>query len=408
MRRMFLPTSRDQALAMDVADDLAGFREEFSLPDGIVYLDGNSLGPLPTRTLTRVQEVVAREWGEDLIRSWTANGWMDLPATVGRAIAPLIGARPDEVVVADSTSVNLFKLLAAVLRMRPGRRTILSERENFPTDLYMAQGLVDLLGAGAELRLVNRSELSGALDEGVAVLALTHVDFRTGECHDMAALTAAAHRVGALVLWDLSHSAGALPVDLNGCAADLGVGCGYKFLNGGPGAPAYAFVAGRLQAELQSPLWGWLGHAEPFAFSDRYVPAPGIACLLCGTPPILSLTALACGVEMVGRAGLERIRRKSLALGGLFIGLVERECGEFGYDLASPRDEARRGAQVSFRHPEGGAIMGALDRAGVVGDFRPPDLLRFGFSPLFLRFVDVWDAVATLRRVSEERFSRHR
>ncbi len=392
---------------MDVMDELAGFRDEFRLPDNIVYLDGNSLGPLPARTLARVQDVVAREWGADLIRSWTAHGWMDLPATVGQAIAPLIGARPDEVVVADSTSVNLFKLLAAALGMRPGRRTILSERENFPTDLYMAQGLADLLGS-AEVRVVGRTELPGALDGGVAVLALTHVDFRTGECHDMAALTEAAHRAGALVLWDLSHSAGAVPVDLNGCGADLGVGCGYKFLNGGPGAPAYAFVTGRLQGELRSPLWGWLGHAEPFAFADRYVPAPGIARLICGTPPILSLAALACGVEMVGRAGIERIRRKSVALGELFIGLVERECGGYGYALASPRHAGRRGAQVSFRHPEGGAIMDALDRDGVVGDFRPPDLLRFGFSPLFLRFVDVWDAVAALRRVSEERFPRRR
>ncbi len=403
---MALPATRDDAHALDAADDLSGFREEFVLPEGVVYLDGNSLGPLPGRTSARLEEVVRREWGADLIRSWDVHGWMELPARVGRAIAPLIGARPGEVVVTDSTSVNLFKLLAAALRMRPGRGTIVSERENFPTDLYMAQGLADLLGKGFELRTVGRDELASALDERVAVVALTHVDFRTGEQLDMAALTAAAHRVGALALWDLSHSAGAVQVDLEGCGVDLAVGCGYKFLNGGPGAPAYAYAASRLQEGLRSPLWGWLGHADPFEFAREYRPAAGISRLLCGTPPILSLVALECGVEMVTRAGVERLRRKSLALAELFIGLVDRECEGYGFELASPREGARRGAQVSYAHPQGRAIMQDLDRGGVIGDFRPPDLLRFGFSPLFLRFVDVWDAVATLRRVSEERLSR--
>jgi kynureninase len=401
MPAMALPEGRDDALALDAADELAAIRDEFLLPEGVVYLDGNSLGPLPRLTVGRLQDVVRREWGGDLIRSWDVHGWMALPLAVGAAIAPLIGARDDEVAVADSTSVNLFKLLAAALRLRPGRTVVLSEQQNFPTDLYMAQGLADLLGDRVALKVVDRRELDAALDGTVAVLALTEVDFRTGERHDLAARTAAAHRAGALALWDLSHSAGALPVDLNGCGADLAVGCGYKFLNGGPGAPAFAFVAHRLQAQLRPPLWGWLGHAEPFEFSGDYRPAPGIARLLCGTPPILSLAALACGVDVVTRAGIDRLYRKSLALTELFIGLVDRECAGCGLELASPRKGERRGAQVSYRHPEGKAIVGALLRDGVIADFRPPDLLRFGFSPAFLRFADVWDAAARLRRIME-------
>jgi kynureninase len=398
-----VPTRREDALALDAGDQLRAIREEFLLPGGVVYLDGNSLGAFPRATAERVREVMHEEWSRDLIRSWNLHGWIDLPLAVGKTIAPLIGAGPGEVAVADSTSVNLFKLLAAALHLCPGRRVILSERENFPTDLYMAQGLADLLGDRAELRLVDRAELAGALDEHVAVLTLTHADFRTSELHDMAALTAAAHRAGALALWDLSHSAGAVPVALNACDADLAVGCGYKYLNGGPGAPAFAFVAHRLQAELAQPLWGWMGHAAPFEFATGYRPAPGIARLLCGTPPILSLAALACGVEVVAGAGIERLRRKSLALTELFIALVERECAGHGFELASPRESSRRGSQVSFRHPQGYAVMQALIHDGVIGDFRPRDLLRFGFAPAYIRFVDVWDAAARLRRIMDER-----
>jgi kynureninase len=394
--------ARQDTEALDARDELATFRDDFALPAGVVYLDGNSLGALPRATAGRVLELVEREWGDGLVRSWNASGWIDLPRRVAARIAPLVGARADEVAVADSTSVNLFKLLAGALRLRPGRRVILSEAENFPTDLYVAQGLASLLG-GASLRAVPRAELHAALDDDVAVLMLTHVDFRTGELHDMAERTRAAHAAGALALWDLAHSAGAVPVDLSACAADLAVGCGYKYLNGGPGAPAFAFVARLHQDAFETPLTGWMGHAEPFAFDPRYHPAPGVERLACGTPPVLSLAALECGVETVARAGLGRLRAKSVALTGLFVDLVEQECAGAGLELASPRDPERRGSQVSLRHPEGYAIVRALAARGVIGDFRSPDVLRFGFAPAYLRFADVWDAVAALGAVMERR-----
>jgi kynureninase len=394
--------TRADALALDAGDELASLRDDFVLPAGLIYLDGNSLGALPRGAAERLRDVVEREWGEGLIRSWNAHGWIDLPARVAALIAPLVGAGADEVAVADSTSVNVFKLLAGALRLRPGRRVILSEEENFPTDLYVAQGLARLLG-DAELRLVPRDALGEALRDDVAVLMLTHVDFRTGALHDMAGLTRAAHEAGALALWDLAHSAGALPVDLDGCDADLAVGCGYKYLNGGPGAPAFAFVARRLQDPFETPLAGWMGHADPFAFAARYAPAPGVSRLLCGTPPILSLAALECGVEAIARAGVDTLRRKSVALTDLFIRLVEQESAGFGLSLASPREAARRGSQVSLRHPEAFAIVQALIARGVIGDFRTPDILRFGFAPAYVRFADAWDAVAALRAVMEGR-----
>jgi kynureninase len=398
-----LPRSRDDALALDARDPLSSTRASFELPEGVVYLDGNSLGPPPRRVFDRVAEVVHDEWRADLVRGWTRHGWIDLPERVAAAIAPLIGAARDEVVVADSTSVNLFKLLAAALRLRPGRRVILSERENFPTDLYMAAGLAELLGDRAELRLVDRAALEPSLGSDVAVLMLTHVDFRSGELHDMAALTAAAHGAGALALWDLAHSAGALPVNLAECGADLAVGCGYKYLSGGPGAPAFAYVAHRHHERLEQPLWGWMGHAAPFEFATDYRPAPGVARLRVGTPPILSLAALECGVAAIADVGVERLRAKSVELTELFIALVERDCREHGFEVSSPRDPAHRGSQVSLRHGDGYAIVQALIAAGVVGDFRAPDLLRFGFAPAYLRFVDVWDAVAALQRIMESR-----
>lgn len=396
------PVSRADACALDAADELADLRGEFVLPEGVVYLDGNSLGALPRSALARVREVVEREWGESLVRAWNAHGWIELPARVASLLAPLVGAGADELVVADSTSVNLFKLLAGALRLRPGRRLMLSERENFPTDLYVAQGLSSLI-EGVELRLLPRDAIAAGLDESVAVLMLTQVDFRSGELLDMAGLTRAAHRVGALALWDLAHSAGALPVDLAGCEADLAVGCGYKYLNGGPGAPAFAFVARRHQHAFASPLTGWMGHADPFAFEPRYRPAPGVARLLCGTPPILSLAALESGVSLVAGAGIARLRRKSMALSELFVRLVEQECADHGFALASPRAAAQRGSQVALRHPEGYAIVQALIARGVIGDFRAPDVLRFGFAPAYLRFADVWDAVAALRAVMQGR-----
>ena len=403
MGGMIFPATREQALALDANDPIGRCRDGFLLPGDLIYLDGNSLGPPPRRALERVLEVLRGEWGGELIRGWTSRGWIDLPARVATAIAPLVGAAPDEVMVADSISVNLYKLLAAALELRPGRRVIVSEVDNFPTDLYVAQGLAELLGGRCELRLVERARLAEALDREVAVLMLTHVDFRSGEMHDMAAWTEAAHAAGALVLWDLAHSAGAMPVDLDGCGADLAVGCGYKYLNGGPGAPAFSFVAGRHHGDLRSPLWGWMGHAAPFEFATSYQPAPGVARLLVGTPPILSLAALECGVESVAEIGISQLRAKSIALTELFIGLVDRDCGGHGLELGSPRDPARRGSQVALRHPEGYAVMQALIAAAVIGDFRPPDLLRFGFAPAYVRFVDVWDAVARLRGILERR-----
>jgi kynureninase len=394
--------AREDAEALDATDELAFLREAFALPAGVVYLDGNSLGALPRATVARLADVVEREWGDDLVRSWNRHGWIELPARVAALVAPLLGAAADEVAVADSTSVNLFKLLAGALRLRPGRRVILSEAENFPTDLYVAQGFASLV-EGLTLRVVPRADLARSLDGDVAVLMLTHVDFRTGALHDVGEWTRAAHAAGALALFDLSHSAGAVPVDLASAEADLAVGCGYKYLNGGPGAPAFAFVARRHHEAWTTPLAGWMGHAEPFAFETGYRPAPGIARLLCGTPPILSLAALECGVKTIALAGVARLRRKSIALTELFLRLVERDCAGFGLALASPRAAEQRGSQLSLRHPEGYAIVQALAARGVIGDFRAPDIMRFGFAPAYLRYCDVWDATVALRAVLERR-----
>lgn len=393
----------------DRTDPLGAFRTRFELPGGIIYLDGNSLGPLPRETAGRLREVVREQWGRSLIRSWNEHDWIGLPQRLGDRIAGLIGAGPGEVVVADSTSVNLFKLLASALRLRPDRRVILSEAGNFPTDLYVAQGLIDLLGNDLELRLVEAGgagtasdRLVAALDDAVAVAMVTHVDFRSGEMHDMARVTGAVHDTGALMLWDLAHSAGAVPVDLGACGADLAVGCGYKYLNGGPGAPAFLYVRRNLQDSVRPPLSGWMGHEAPFAFDVDYRPAEGIARNLCGTPAVLAQAALACGLDVICDAGMDEVRAKSVALCELFIELVEGRCAGHGFALASPREAARRGSQVSIRHPEGYAIMQALIARGVIGDFRAPDILRFGFTPLYTRFVDVWDAVETLRDIMAE------
>jgi kynureninase len=398
-----IPISRDEARALDEADPIRHARDLFELPEGVIYLDGNSLGPPPHAVFDEIDRVMRNEWGTDLISSWTTHGWIDLPERVAGMVAELIGADASEVAVADSTSVNIFKLLGAALRLRPSRRVILTEEENFGTDLYVAQGLADLLGGRMSLRVVKRSELESALGEDVAVLMLTHVDFRTAEIHDMPSWTAAAHDAGALVLWDLSHSAGAIPVDLGGCEVDFAVGCGYKYLNGGPGAPAFAYVAGRHHEELRPPLWGWMGHEAPFDFDIAYRPEAGIGRLRVGTPPILSLAALQCGVAGLAEIGVAALRAKSIALTELFISLVDRECGNHGFEVVSPRDSAIRGSQVSLRHAHGYPIVQALIADRVIGDFRDPDILRFGFAPAYLRFVDVWEAVMTLRNVMEER-----
>ncbi len=394
-----MPTELTRAAleALDRADDLAPFREEFDLPADVIYLDGNSLGPLPKATTARVADVITYEWGTSLIRAWNAHDWIGLPLRIGEKLGRIIGAAPNSTLVADSTSVNLFKLLAAALAAQPGRYVILTETGNFPTDLYMAQGLTELLQRGHKVRAV--ADPVAALNEDVAVLMLTHVDYRSGAMHDMAAVTRAAHAVGALTLWDLSHSVGAVPLHLAQDNVDLAVGCGYKYLNGGPGAPAFLSVAPHLQADLRLPLTGWLGHAEPFAFAPDYRPAHGIARATVGTPPVLSLAALEVGVDLMLRAPMGTLRAKSQRLIDLFIALVEHTCAEDGFRLLTPRDALRRGSQVAFAHPDGYAIMQTLIARGVIGDFRAPDVLRFGLAPMYVRYVDVWDAVTTLHEV---------
>ena len=390
--------TRKDAERLDAADPLAPFRDRFALPDGLVYLDGNSLGALPKSVSARVAEAVSREWGEGLVRSWNDAGWIDLPRRVGDKIARLVGAGPGEVVCTDSTSVNVFKVLSAALALRPGRSTILSEEGNFPTDLYMAEGLSRLVGAGRRLRLVPKGEVLSALDGDTAVLLLTHVNYRTGERHDLPGVTRAAHDAGALVAWDLAHTAGAMPVDLTGAGADFAVGCGYKYLCGGPGAPAFLYVSPRHQEAFVQPLSGWLGHAEPFAFEPGYRPAAGISRFLCGTPPILSMTALDAALDVILEADLALVREKSEALTSFFVAALEQECGD-AVRLVSPREASRRGSQVSFSHPDGYAVMRALVARGVIGDFRAPDVLRFGFAPLYVRFTDAWDAAGALAEV---------
>lgn len=390
---------RETCLSFDEQDPLSTLRSRFALPEGIVYLDGNSLGALPAETAARIDQVVRQEWGIGLIRSWNEAGWMDAPTRIGDKIARLIGAQPGEVIVADSTSVNLFKLLAGAVRLQPGRHFILTENGNFPTDLYVAEGLVALLGGRHAVRHVERSAIERSLDGSVALLMLTHVDYTSGAILDMAGITAAAHRYGVLTLWDLSHSAGAVPVDLAASEVDLAVGCGYKYLNGGPGAPAYLFVARRLQDEIRTPIAGWMGHATPFAFEGTYHPAPGVRRYLAGTPPILSMAALEGAIDILLRAEQQEVRRKSQALGDLFIRLVEERCAGFSLEVSSPLDAALRGSQVALRHPQAYRIIRALIDAGVIGDFRPPDLMRFGFAPLYTRYVDIWDAVERLHQV---------
>ncbi|MBN8508524.1 MAG: kynureninase [Burkholderiales bacterium] len=399
--------TRDEALALDAADPLAPLRDQFAIPEGLIYLDGNSLGVMPKATPARVQQVVTQEWGVGLIGSWNSAGWMGLAPRIGDKIARLIGAGPGECVAADSTSVNLYKVLNAALSIAradaPQRTRIVSERSNFPTDLYIAEATA--AERGFELVLADSPEgLPALLNERCAVLMLTHVNYANGRIHDMTALTQAAHAAGALTIWDLAHSAGALPLDLSGSGADFAIGCGYKYLNGGPGAPAFVWVAQRHAERFWQPLAGWMGHAAPFEFTPGYRPAPGIRRYLCGTPPVLGLAALECGVDTVLAAeslgGMAALRTKSLALTRAFTALVEERCAGHGLTLVSPRDDTQRGSQVCFAHATHGyPMVQALIARGVVGDFRAPDILRFGFTPLYLRFVDVWDAVERMRQM---------
>ena len=393
---MNVPQSRAQCLELDAADPLAGKRAAFDLPDGVIYLDGNSLGALTHEAARRVQHTVTAQWGADLIKSWNVHGWIDLPARLGARIAPLLGAAADEVMVGDSTSVNLFKVAAAAARVRGARRKIVTERGNFPTDPYLLQGLAGLV-PDIELVLVDRDELAQAVDHETFLVVLTHVHYRTAAMFDLAAVTARAHAAGARILWDLSHSVGAVPLDLVAAEADYAVGCTYKFLNGGPGSPAFMYVRRDLQATLEPVLSGWLGHAQPFEFIDEYVPAAGMTRHRCGTPPVIAYAALEGALSVFDGIDMQLLRRKSLALADLFIALVEGLGSDSGLTLASPRDAAARGSHVSFAHADGYSLMQQLIGRGVIGDFRAPDLLRFGFTPLYVRYVDIWDAVEALR-----------
>ncbi len=410
-------TTLQDCQRLDAQDPLRPLRNLFDLPHGVIYLDGNSLGVCPKATPARVAQVVQQEWGQGLIRSWNTAGWFQWPQQVGNKIGRLIGARAGEAVATDSTSVNLFKVLSLAMTLQaqanPARKVIVSERSNFPTDLYIAEALCR--ERGWTLRLIDAAELPTTLGPEVGVVMLTHVNYRTGAMHDMAAVTADAHGAGALMVWDLAHSAGAVPVDLNGADADFAVGCGYKYLNGGPGAPAFAWMnarhATRLGKDLWQPLAGWWGHAAPFAFTPEYQPAPGITRFMCGTQPMISLAALDCGVDTVLAAeplgGMAALRTKSLALTDLFIQLVEERCAGHGLSLVTPRAHGQRGSQVCLSRAEGAyAIVQALIARNVIGDYRAgdtqqPDILRFGFTPLYLGFEDVWNSVEHLRQVLE-------
>ena len=384
--------------ALDEADPIRAFRQRFALPNDVIYLDGNSLGALPSATAPRLNQVVRQEWGDGLIRSWNTHDWIGAARRVGDKIASLIGAAPGEVVVADSTSVNIFKLLIAALGARPDRKVILSEAGNFPTDFYVAEGIAALL-PDVSLRAVGPEQVMDAINPDVAVLLLTHVHYKTGHKYDMAAITKRAHECGALVIWDLCHSAGAVEVDLGAVGADMAVGCGYKYLNGGPGAPAFLYVAKTLQKSLTSPITGWFGHAAPFAFDGAFRPAPDINRFLSGTPPILGLTALEIGVDLMAEAPRESLFRKSRELCSLFIELIDTSCQGHGLEVVTSRDPLARGSHVSLRHVHGYPIVQALIARGIIGDFRAPDILRFGFAPLYLSFADIWRAVDALRDV---------
>lgn len=405
-------TSIDQLYCktLDQNDPLAALREEFNLPAGMIYLDGNSLGAQPKAAFQRAQQVIQEEWGNDLIKSWNKAGWFDLPSRLGNLLAPLIGADADEVVVTDSTSINLFKAIAAALNIQSKkadankRKVIVTERSNFPTDIYMAEGLTQWLDRGYRLHLIDSAEeLSKAINQDTALVMLTHVNYRSGALHDMAAVTAMAHAHGALCLWDLAHSAGAVEVNLQQANADFAVGCCYKYLNGGPGAPAFIWVPKRHQADFHHPLTGWWGHAAPFAMHSSFTVTPDIRRALCGTQPIVSLAMIESGLQVFAKTSMASVRQKSLALTDLFIQLVETRCTQHQLELVTPREHAQRGSHVSFTHQHAYAVIQALIERGVVGDYREPGIMRFGFTPLYTSYTDVWNAVEILRDILDSR-----
>ena len=403
--------SRDSLAQLDANDPLIRFRERFQLPEGVIYLDGNSLGALPHGAAERAAQVVTQQWGQGLIRSWNDAGWFELPTRLGDKLGQLLGANPGETVVTDTTSLNLFKALASALRIQqadgPERRVLITERDNFPTDIYIAEGLADLLnsvgaetGVSYEVKLIDsETELLAALGDDTALVSLSHVNYRTGAMWDMAAVTEAVHQAGGLAIWDLAHAAGAVPVDLNAANADYAVGCTYKYLNGGPGSPAFIWVNARHHERFWQPLSGWWSHQAPFAMAESYTPANDVRRFMCGTQPVTSMAMIEVGLDISVEAQMDKVRANSLELTDLFIELVETRCAGYGLELITPRDHARRGSHVSFSHPNGYEIIAALISRGVIGDYREPEVLRFGVTPLYLSRTDIWDAVEILREV---------
>lgn len=404
---------RKDVLELDGKDPLAKKRGEFALPENVIYLDGNSLGAMPVAAQRRSQQVTDQQWGRDLITSWNTHGWIDLPTKVGDKIAPLIGAASGQVICCDSTSVNLFKLLCSALDMQKNRKVVLTQKDNFPADLYIAEGLGHPgLGGLCELKCVNDADIEAQLDETVAVLMLTHVNFRSGKLHDMRRITGLAHAMGILVIWDLAHSTGALPLALDEWGVDFAVGCGYKYLNGGPGAPAFIYAAERHHDSINQPLSGWMGHRNPFSFTEKYQAAPGVRQFLCGTPPILSMSVLEAALSVFDNVDMNDLRAKSAALGELFLELIEGNENLDGLTLASPAESGQRGSQLALAHPRAFSICQALIERGVIADFRAPDVLRFGFAPLYISYMDIWNAVQILTEIManecylDEKYSR--
>ena len=385
--------------ALDASDPLAGFRGEFFLPKGVIYLNGNSLGAMPLAAAERAKRVVEHEWAEGLIGSMNTAGWYELPSTLGRKIAPIVGAKPNEVVLTDAVGINLYKVVAAALKLQPDRRVVVMEGSNFPTNNYMVQGLLEELDKGYTIRFAEADTMLDAIDEDVAAICITHVHYKTGNILDMAAITEKAHAVGAAAVWDLCHSAGAMPVDLNGCNVDFAVGCTYKYINCGPGAPSLLFAAERHHGKYTQPLTGWYGHADPFGFERDYRPVEDVRQMLTGTQATVSLSIAEIGIDIMLRADMNQIREKSMRMTDLFIELVEERCGEYGFELISPRDASSRGSQVSFHNDDGYSIIRAMHDNGVICDFRAPGKTRFGFAPLYIRYIDVWDAVDRLHDI---------
>lgn len=391
--------TRIDFVALDASDPLAAFRDEFFLPENVIYLNGNSLGAMPLAAAARAKQVVEHEWAEGLIGSMNTAGWYDLPSTLGRKIAPLLGAKANEVVLTDAVGINLYKVVAAALQLQPKRKVIVMEGSNFPTNNYTVQGLIESLGQGHRIRFAEKDEILDAIDEDVAVVCITHVHYKTGHIHDMAAITKKAHAVGAAMVWDLCHSLGALPIDVNACKVDFAVACTYKYVNCGPGAPSLLFVAERHHGKVTQPLTGWYSHADPFAFERDYRPQADVRQMLSGTQPTVSLSIAETGIDIMLRADMQEIRAKSMRLTDLFIQLVEDRCGNYGFELISPRDASQRGSQVSFHNEDGYSIIRAMHDKGVICDFRAPGKTRFGFAPLYTRYVDVWDAVDRLHSI---------